>query len=118
MANQGEIILLPCKARQSHNIMTDEKKAYHYFDYELRPQIGEAGTYFYHSHVDFQSVSVAGPLIVTENDGLPPYSYDDEKTLLFTEVFNQTEEVIMKGLLAPEADLGWCVEYTFQTCKL
>ena len=25
-----------------------------YFDYEVRPELDDAGTYFYHSHVGFQ----------------------------------------------------------------
>jgi L-ascorbate oxidase len=36
----------------------------HYFDYELHVPKGMAGTYFYHSHVGFQAISVTGPLIV------------------------------------------------------
>jgi FtsP/CotA-like multicopper oxidase with cupredoxin domain len=35
-----------------------------YFDYEVRPDLDDAGTYFYHSHVGFQAISASGPLIV------------------------------------------------------
>jgi hypothetical protein len=36
----------------------------HYFDYELEIGVGYAGTYFYHSHIGFQAVTAAGPLVV------------------------------------------------------
>ncbi|KAJ9257400.1 hypothetical protein DTO207G8_2154 [Paecilomyces variotii] len=78
-------------------------KAGHFFDYEIRPQLGEAGTYFYHSHVDFQAVSVAGPLIVEEQSQEPPYAYDGEKTLFLTEFFNKTDKMILDGLTKPAA---------------
>ncbi|KAJ5703685.1 multi-copper oxidase [Penicillium malachiteum] len=58
----------------------------------LRPSIGEAGSYFYHSHVDFQADTVAGPLIVGEADGVSPYKYDDERTLFLSELFNVTDK--------------------------
>jgi L-ascorbate oxidase len=71
----------------------------HFFDYEIRPAIGEAGTYFYHSHVLFQAVSAAGPLIVEEASGHPPYIYDEERVLMLSEFYNQTDEVIVDGLI-------------------
>ena len=58
-----------------------------------------AGTYFYHSHVGFQSVSIQGPLIVIEN-GTSPVHYDDERIILLGDIFNQTDESIEQGLLA------------------
>ncbi|KAF2155411.1 multicopper oxidase [Myriangium duriaei CBS 260.36] len=79
----------------------------HFFDYELRPSIGEAGTYFYHSHVQFQAVSVAGPLIVEEASGCPPYEYADERTIFFSEVFNKTDDEITAGITASTADFIW-----------
>ncbi|KAH8423825.1 uncharacterized protein LDX57_001582 [Aspergillus melleus] len=81
--------------------------AQHYFDYELRPDIGEAGTYFYHSHVGFQAVSVTGPLIVEEQTGTPPYQYDDEKTIFLTELFNYTDSMVVQGITAPLANFSW-----------
>lgn len=39
----------------------------HFFDYELHVPIGMSGTYFYHSHVGVQALSVTGPLIVRNN---------------------------------------------------
>ena len=73
---------------------------HHYFDYEIHPAVNDAGTYFYHSHVGFQAVSAAGPLIVEESSGKPPYEYDDERMLLLSELYNQTNDVIEEGLTA------------------
>jgi len=71
----------------------------YFFDYEIRPEVGMAGTYFYHSHVGFQAVSAAGPLIV-EDAGPVPYKYDEEIVVLLQDVFNKTNENITAGLLA------------------
>ena len=71
----------------------------HFFDYELRPQAHEAGTYFYHSHVGFQSITAHGPLIVNDLDG-PPYEYDDEITLSTGDFYNETDAEIEAGLVA------------------
>lgn len=73
----------------------------HYFDYELHPEIGQTGTYFYHSHVRFQSVSAIGPLIVTttnrSDDGGPKY---EERIMMITELYNRTDQSIVTGLVA------------------
>ncbi|EEA25167.1 hypothetical protein TMatcc_006611 [Talaromyces marneffei ATCC 18224] len=82
-------------------------KAQHFFDYELRPQIGEAGTYFYHSHVGFQAVSASGPLIVEEAERLVPYEYDEERMLFLSELFNNTDKTIQEGLTAPLTGFLW-----------
>ncbi|MCJ1455006.1 hypothetical protein MMC28_005359 [Mycoblastus sanguinarius] len=71
----------------------------HFFDYELHPEAEDAGTYFYHSHVGFQAVSAAGPLIV-EDASAPPYSYDDERVFFLSDIFNKTDDVIEQGLQA------------------
>jgi L-ascorbate oxidase len=71
----------------------------HFFDYELAPEIGDAGTYFYHSHVDMQALSAAGPLIV-EDCGKPPYHYHDERILHFQDYFEKSDHEMMKGLNA------------------
>lgn len=85
---------------------TDRDQAQHFFDYELRPQIGEAGSYFYHSHVGFQAVSAAGPLIVEEANGEPPYDYDDEKIMFFSELYNNTDNAIEASLTDPLVSNG------------
>ncbi|KAI9800291.1 MAG: hypothetical protein M1833_003405 [Piccolia ochrophora] len=72
---------------------------HHFFDYEIHPKVGHAGTYFYHSHVGFQSVTAVGPLIVQEG-GKAPYEYDEEKYILMTDAFNKTDKQIESGLTA------------------
>lgn len=72
----------------------------HFFDYEIRPNIGEAGSYFYHSHVGFQAVTAAGPMIVREACGKPPYDYDEEHIFMITELYNLTDASIERGLVA------------------
>lgn len=81
-------------------------KAQHYFDYELHPVIGDAGTYFYHSHVGFQAITVAGTLIIDEYNDNPPYDYDEERTLFLSELFNQTDSQIEEGLLI-RSNISW-----------
>ncbi|KAF3940375.1 Laccase-2 [Dactylella cylindrospora] len=70
----------------------------HFFDYEIHPDIGDAGTYFYHSHVDFQAITASGALIV-EDCKRPPYKYDEDRILEFGDYYNQTDTAISKGLL-------------------
>ena len=70
----------------------------HYFDYEIRPKEGMAGTYFYHSHVGFQAVSAAGPLII--DHVVKPYHYDEERIIFLQDVFAKNDSVIEKGLVA------------------
>ncbi|KAH6873854.1 ascorbate oxidase [Thelonectria olida] len=71
----------------------------HFFDYELRPELGDSGTYFYHSHVGAQALTAAGPLIV-EDCGKPPYWYDEERILQWGDFFPQTDEELLSGLEA------------------
>ncbi|KAH8790942.1 putative laccase [Hyaloscypha sp. PMI_1271] len=69
----------------------------HFFDYEIHVPVGMAGTYFYHSHVGFQAVSAAGPLIV--DDLHVPYHYDDEKIIMIQDAFAKDFQTIEKGLV-------------------
>jgi L-ascorbate oxidase len=71
----------------------------HYFDYELDIGRGYAGTYFYHSHIGFQAVTAAGPLIV-EDAGKVPYEYDEERIIALADVFEKTDSDIEEGLVA------------------
>ncbi|TVY68705.1 Multicopper oxidase aurL2, partial [Lachnellula suecica] len=71
----------------------------HYFDYELEITPGNAGTYFYHSHIGFQAVTAAGPLIV-EEAGKPPYEYDDERIIALSDVFEKSNADIEEGLVS------------------
>ncbi|KAK5635758.1 hypothetical protein RRF57_011470 [Xylaria bambusicola] len=72
---------------------------HHFFDYELKADVGTAGTYFYHAHVGFQAISATGPLII-ENAEPPPYDYDDERIVFIQELFNRTDEEVEEGLVA------------------
>ncbi|KAK2763082.1 hypothetical protein FQN54_009716 [Arachnomyces sp. PD_36] len=69
----------------------------HFFDYEVHPEAGYAGTYFYHSHIGFQAVSAAGPLIVEAAEP-PPYEYDEERIIALSDFFLKTDEEIEEGL--------------------
>ena len=71
----------------------------HFFDYELHPTDDEAGSYFYHSHVDFQTVSAIGPLIVAESTGQPPVEYDDERYFMISELYKSEDQTIIDGLI-------------------
>ncbi|KAH7117318.1 ascorbate oxidase [Dactylonectria macrodidyma] len=71
----------------------------HFFDYELRTQPSDSGTYFYHSHVGMQALTAAGPLIV-EDCGKQPYRYDEERILQWSDFFPQTDEELQSGLEA------------------
>ncbi|KAH7305099.1 putative laccase [Rhexocercosporidium sp. MPI-PUGE-AT-0058] len=77
-----------------------------FFDYEIHVPRGMAGTYFYHSHVGFQAVSCAGPLIVEEN--VIPYKYDEEKIVFLQDVFTKNDSTIEAGLIA--SPLAWSGE--------
>ncbi|MCJ1421622.1 hypothetical protein MMC32_007988 [Xylographa parallela] len=71
----------------------------HFFDYELETDVGMAGTYFYHSHIGFQAVTAAGPLIV-EDAGHLPYRYHEDRIIALSDVFNNTDAQIESGLQA------------------
>ncbi|KAF2789208.1 multicopper oxidase [Melanomma pulvis-pyrius CBS 109.77] len=71
----------------------------HFFDYELQIPNDTAGTYFYHSHVGFQSVSASGSLIVEDRSN-PPYKYDDERTITLQELFNLTDVDVEQRITA------------------
>ncbi|KAI0150495.1 L-ascorbate oxidase [Xylariaceae sp. FL1272] len=70
-----------------------------FFDYEIHPDIGDAGTYFYHSHIGFQAVTAHGILYV-EDAGAPPYQYDGDLTMAIGDVYVKTDQEVESGLLA------------------
>lgn len=91
-----------------NGVIKQKEQAQHFFDYEVRPEVGEAGSYFYHSHVGFQAVSVAGALIVEEQlDHEVPYSYDDERIVFLSELYNKTDEMILDELTRPLNIVAW-----------
>lgn len=64
-----------------------------YFDYEFHLQPGTAGNYIYHAHVGNQLSTAHGAFIV-EDDTKPPYSYDDEITLIMSDYYHAVDEEI------------------------
>lgn len=72
-------------------------KGHTFFDYEIRPDAEAPGSFFYHAHVGLQALTAFGPLIV--DDCLaPPYQYDEERVLVFSDYFAATDEVLESGL--------------------
>lgn len=71
----------------------------HFFDYELEANLNDSGTYFYHSHIGTQALTCSGALII-EDCGPPPYKFDDERTLHWSDYFNVTDQVLEDGLEA------------------
>ncbi|ORY60851.1 L-ascorbate oxidase [Pseudomassariella vexata] len=72
-----------------------------FFDYEVHPEAGDAGTYFYHSHVGFQEVTAHGLLIVDgPSNATTPYAYDDDIPFIFGDVYESEDEHIEAGLIA------------------
>ncbi|KAF2236990.1 multicopper oxidase [Viridothelium virens] len=70
----------------------------YFFDYEVAPDTGDEGTYFYHSHVYFQAATASGPLIV--RGAASPYQYDEEIVVFVGDAFNKSGDDITQGLLA------------------
>lgn len=70
-----------------------------YFDYEVHPEVGDAGTYFYHSHVGFQAITAHGPLIVEDADD-KPYNYDGDISIVAADYYRKLDTDIEAGLLA------------------
>jgi L-ascorbate oxidase len=70
-----------------------------FFDYEIHPDKGDAGTYFYHSHIGFQEVTASGPLIVSPCEK-EAYEYDEDIILNVQDYYNKTDKKIETGLLA------------------
>ncbi|KAI1469090.1 putative multicopper oxidase [Daldinia caldariorum] len=68
-----------------------------FFDYEIHPEVGDAGTYFYHSHMGFQAVTAHGLLIVEDQDE-PPYEYDDDIPVVFADWYMKSDEEVETGL--------------------
>ncbi|KAG6014821.1 Multicopper oxidase aurL2, partial [Claviceps citrina] len=72
----------------------------HFFDYQIRPEVGDAGTFFYHSHVGLQQSTAHGALIVRDA-GRPPHEYrdGDELVMLLGDHYDQTDGEMQAQLL-------------------
>ncbi|KAI3339254.1 L-ascorbate oxidase [Ustulina deusta] len=68
-----------------------------YFDYEIHPEIGDAGTYFYHSHIGFQAMTAHGALYV-EDAKAPPYHWDADVPVLLSDFYKKSDEEIQRDL--------------------
>lgn len=68
-----------------------------FFDYEIHPEVGDAGTYFYHSHMGFQAVTAHGLLVVEDKDD-PPYEYDEDIAVVFADWYMKSDEEVETGL--------------------
>lgn len=62
----------------------------HFFDYEVETQLGDSGTYFFHSHSGMQAMSACGALIVDDCE-YPPYDYDEDIILQFSDYSPRTD---------------------------
>ncbi|PFH61463.1 hypothetical protein XA68_17294 [Ophiocordyceps unilateralis] len=73
----------------------------HFFDYEVRPEPGDAGTYFYHSHVGFQLITAHGPLIVQDpNLEQAEQEYGEDVVMMLADYYAKDDHTIESGLLA------------------
>jgi L-ascorbate oxidase len=68
-----------------------------YFDYEIHPELGDAGTYFYHSHIGFQA-STAHGLLYVNDAGTPPYQWDEDVPVVLGDFYKKTDDVIESEL--------------------
>ncbi|KAK5662311.1 hypothetical protein OQA88_8217 [Cercophora sp. LCS_1] len=79
----------------------------HFFDYEIAIDPEDAGTYFYHSHVEMQAMTCSGPLIV-DDCGSSPFHYDDERVLSFSDYYLQSDQQMMHDVMG--APFKWMGE--------
>ncbi|KAJ9641641.1 Multicopper oxidase aurL2 [Knufia peltigerae] len=70
-----------------------------FFDYSVTPAVGDAGSYFYHSHIGFQSNTAQGVVIV-QDQGKVPYDYDGDKSFFIQDYFPSNDSTIFNGLIA------------------
>ncbi|KAF2968172.1 laccase [Xylaria multiplex] len=70
-----------------------------YFDYEIHPEIGDAGTYFYHSHIGFQSMTAHGALLVEDAEP-PPYQWDEDVVVVLSDFYRKSDQEIEHDLLS------------------
>lgn len=77
-----------------------------FFDYEIQTTPGEAGTFFYHSHIGVQALTVMGALVVEDCASEAPYAYDEDRVLLWHEHFPQDDHTFEAGLLAAPLRFG------------
>lgn len=73
----------------------------YYFDYEIKPEVGDAGTYFYHSHVGFQQLTAHGALLVEERNARQAQEdHGEDIVLVLGDYYAKDDATIEAGLLA------------------
>ncbi|KAK5320666.1 hypothetical protein LTR93_006878 [Exophiala xenobiotica] len=70
-----------------------------FFDYSVTPQVGDAGSYFYHSHIEFQANTAQGVIIVADQDAVP-YKYDGDSSFFIHDYNPKNDSTIISGLIA------------------
>ncbi|EQK99814.1 L-ascorbate oxidase [Ophiocordyceps sinensis CO18] len=72
-----------------------------FFEYEIRPEVGDAGTYFYHSHVGFQQLTAHGALIVQDqNRSRAEDEHGSDVIVMLSDYYAKEDRDIEAGLLA------------------
>lgn len=69
----------------------------HFFDYEVQTTPDDSGTYYYHSLVGVEAVTVFGGIIV-DDCGKPPYDYDGDRVLIWSDYFNSSDEALVNAV--------------------
>ncbi|RMZ85906.1 hypothetical protein DV736_g6540, partial [Chaetothyriales sp. CBS 134916] len=70
-----------------------------FFDYVITPLFGDAGSYFYHSHVGFQASTAQGVIIV-EDAKITPYKYDQDVSMFVQDFYPKNDSTIEQGLVS------------------
>ena len=70
----------------------------HTFTYRFQI-LNRPGTYFYHAHYQLQSQAVYGAFIIEDPE--PPFVYHDEKILLLSDWYHESDVEQLAGLMSP-----------------
>jgi FtsP/CotA-like multicopper oxidase with cupredoxin domain len=61
---------------------------------EIAQEPGFHGTYFYHSHVDFQISTASGPIVVEpRSGGACPVEYDEEIVMMMGDYYHVSSRI-------------------------
>ncbi|KAI1432080.1 L-ascorbate oxidase [Xylaria sp. CBS 124048] len=69
-----------------------------FFDYEIHPEVGDAGSYYYHSHVGFQAMTAHGTLFVEDAEA-SPYEWDVDVPMVLGDFYQKSDDEIQSDLL-------------------
>jgi FtsP/CotA-like multicopper oxidase with cupredoxin domain len=77
------------------------------FEYRI-PITNRPGTYWFHAHYQLQSQSVFGAFVIDESDGAAlPFAYDDERIVMLSDWFHQSDVEQLMGLTTPIPGFKW-----------